>query len=473
MRRHSLVLRIVGCLFFAQIIAFTIAWLFTIGLGLAGVDIFATSLDELSAIRAKMQVVASLAMNEAKTLEFRPTPDLLEDLARAPGMKFAAFKGLSRDPVAGSSPELVAMLRPLIEISPTHVHFVLPGDPSAIRAGLMEPLWTPFGNLHIAVYGQKFRWSDIFYVAVEDMRWLISYFVMATVMSAGAAWFAVRWGLRPLSRVAKQASRIDMNCLDQRLDANDVSSEVRPLVDAVNDALARLDAGVARQKRFAANAAHELRTPVNVLGVRLDAPEEPTFKNDLKRDHRRIRNIVEQLLASARLGEQTTKLDETINLVELTRTMIADAALLALKARRRIILESPSAPVLVKGNRPALEAVIANVIDNALRAEPEGGAVHVRVAEKATLEVIDHGCGVEEADREMVFEAFWRKNETTPGTGLGLAVAKEIVDAHGGHIWVEDTPGGGATFKLALPFRETEVMDVPTQKSCAQTKALD
>ena len=355
MRRHSLVLRIVGCLFFAQIIAFTIAWLFTIGLGLAGVDIFATSLDELSAIRAKKQVVAALAMNDAMMLEFRPPPDLVEDLARAPGMKFAAFKGLSRDPVAGSSPELVAMLRPLIEISPTHVHFVLPGDPSAIRAGLMEPLWTPFGRLHIAVYGQKFRWSDIFYVAVEDMRWLIWYFVMATVMSAGAAWFAVRWGLRPLRRAAEQAAGIDMNSLHQRLDANDVSSEVGPLVDAVNDALARLDAGVARQKRFAANAAHELRTPVNVLGVRLDAPEEPTFKNDLKRDHRRIRNIVEQLLASARLGEQTTKLDETINLVALARTMIADAALLALKARRRIVLESPSAPVLVKGNRPALE----------------------------------------------------------------------------------------------------------------------
>jgi signal transduction histidine kinase len=451
LRRHSLVLRIVGCLFFAQIIAFTIAWLFTIGLGLAGVDIFATSLDELSAIRAKKQVVASLAMNDAKMLEFRPTPDLLEDLARAPGMKFAAFKGLSRDPVAGSSPELIAMLRPLIEISPTHVHFVLPGDPSAIRAGLMEPLWTPFGRLHIAVYGQKFRWSDIFYVAVEDMRWLIWYFVMATVMSAGAAWFAVRWGLEPLRRAAEQASGIDMNSLHQRLDANDVSSEIGPLVDAVNDALARLDAGVARQKRFAANAAHELRTPVTVLGVRLDAPEEPTFKNDLKRDHRRIRNIVEQLLASARLGEQTTKLDETINLVELARTMIADAALLALKARRRIVLESPSAPVFVTGNRPALESVIANVIDNALRAEPEGGAVHVRVAENATLEVIDHGCGVEEADREMVFEAFWRKNEATPGTGLGLAVAKEIVDAHGGHIWVEDTLGGGATFKLEFP----------------------
>ncbi|MGD9658535.1 MAG: sensor histidine kinase [Methylocystis sp.] len=452
MRRYSLVSRIVGCLFLAQIIAFTIAWLVTVGAGLAGVEIFATSLEEISAVRAKKQVVGSLTLNDENMLEFRPTPDLLDDLKRAPGMKFAAFKGLSHDPIAGSSPELVSLLQPLIKISPSHVHFILPGDPTAIRAGFMEPLWTPFGRLHIAVYGQKFRWNDIIDAAMEEMRWQIAYLIMAILMSAGAAWFAVRWGLSPLRRVAEQASRINMNSLDQRLDATDVSSEVGPLVDAVNDALARLDAGVARQRRFTANAAHELRTPVSVLGVRLDAPEEPTFKNDLKRDHRRIRNIVEQLLASARLGEQSTKLDESIELVALTRTMIADAALLALKARRQIVLDAPNTPVLVNGNRPALESVIANVIDNALRAEPEGGTVHVRVADNATLEVIDHGCGVEEADRDLIFEPFWRKNDSIPGTGLGLAIAKELIDAHGGRIWVEETPGGGATFKLAFPM---------------------
>jgi len=473
LRRHSLVLRVVGCLLVAQIFAFTIAWLVTVGSGLMGVEIFATSLDELSAIRAKEQVVASLALTGENTLEIRPTPDLLEDLRRAPGMKFAAFRGLSHDPIAGSSPELVTMLSPLIEISPTHVHFVLPGDPSAVRAGLMEPLRTPFGRLHIAVYGQKFRWRDIFHAAAEEMQGLIAYLIMAIVMSAGAAWLAVRWGLRPLRRVAEQASCVDMNSLHQRLDADRVSSEIGPLVDAVNDALGRLDAGVARQKRFTANAAHELRTPINVLGVRLDAPEEPTFKNDLKRDHRRIRNIVEQLLASARLGEQSTKLDETIDLVALTRMMIADAALLALKARRQIVLDAPNAPVLIKGNRLALESVIANVIDNALRAEPEGGTVHVRVAENATLEVIDHGCGVEETDRDQIFEPFWRKNDSVPGTGLGLAIAKELIDAHRGSIWVEDTSGGGATFKLWFPAATSETLaNLNNEHSSSRTVAL-
>jgi two-component system OmpR family sensor kinase len=450
LRRHSLVLRVVACLFVAQILAFTIAWFVTVGLGLIGFEVFATSLEELSTIRAKKQVIASLELNGQGELEIRPTADLLEEVKRAPRMKFAAFKAALGDPIAGSSPELVAVLKPLISVSPRHAHFALPGDPSDLQAGLMEVQWTPFGRLHIAVYGQKFRWGDMFHAAQEEMRWLTAYLVMAIVMSAGAAWFAVRWGLSPLRRVAAQAAGIDMNSLHQRLDANRLSSEIAPLVEAVNGALARLDAGVARQRRFTANAAHELRTPLNILGVRLDAPEEPTFKNDLKRDHRRIRNIVEQLLASARLGQQSTKLDETIDLVSITRAMIADAALLAIRARRQIVLEAPTVPVFIKGNQSALESVIANVIDNALRAEPEGGTVLVRIDQDAVLEIVDHGGGVEKADRNLIFEPFWRKNDSIPGTGLGLAIAKELIDAHGGRIWAEETPGGGATFRLSF-----------------------
>lgn len=453
MKRLSLVSRLVACLCVAQIFAFATAWLVTLGLGLMGVEIFATSLDELSTIRAKKQVVDSLTPDAQGEIRIEPTTDLVEEMTRAPRMKFAAFKSLSREPLAGSSPELLVILRPLIEISPTHVHFVLPGDPSDIRAGLMEPMRTPFGRFHIAVYGQKFRLGDLYHAAEEEMRWLTAYLIMAILMSAGAAWFAVRWGLKPLRIAAEQASRIDMNSLHQRLDAEDVSSEIRPLVDAINDALARLDAGVARQRRFAANAAHELRTPVTILGARLDAPEEASFKSDLKRDLRRMRNIVEQLLATARMGEQAANLNETIDLIALVRSAISDAALLAIRAGRQIALEAPSTSVLATGSRSALESVVANLIDNALRAEPKGGTIIVRIGEDATIEVVDHGSGVEKTDRDLIFEPFWRKNDSTPGNGLGLAIAKELVDAHGGRIWVEDTPGGGATFKLSLPLK--------------------
>jgi signal transduction histidine kinase len=322
-------------------------------------------------------------------------------------MKVAAFNSITGEPVEGSSAELANALARVNEISPSHVHFTLPGDSKESRLGMMEPRRTPFGRLHVAVYGQTFVLSDVYHALQDELEWLRVYLVAVVLMSVTTAWFAVRQGLWPLRAIAQEASHIDMDSLDQRLSSDQAPTEIGPLVDAINDALKRLDAGVARQRRFTANAAHELRTPVAILSARLDAPEEPTFKTDLKRDARRIRNIVEQLLTAARLR--------------------------------------------VAGNRTAIESVLANLIDNALHAEPEGGLVFVKVTDRAVVEVIDHGEGIAECDREMIFEPFWRKSETKPGTGLGLSIAKELVSIHGGQIWVEETPGGGATFKLAFP----------------------
>jgi signal transduction histidine kinase len=447
-----LALRTVVFLCGAQILAFGVAYLISLGLGLAGLEqLSATSLEELSSIRAKNQVLASIVRDATNELRIEPTTELRDEMKQAPAMKFAVFDGHSKEPLPGSSPELLHLLKPLIALDTSHVHFGLPGAPKGMRKGMLEPSWTRHGRMYVAVYGPVFHLGDFLDAAEEEAKWLVAYFVMAILMSAAAAWIAVRWSLAPLRAVAAGAARIDMDSLHQRLSLDGVSAEIEPLVEAVNGALERLDAGVARQRRFTANAAHELRTPVTILGARLDAPEEPTFKTDLKRDHRRIRNIVEQLLATARLGGRAAKVDEPLDLSTLARAMIADAALLAVRSKRQIVLEAPTSPVVVRGNRAALESVIANLVDNALRAEPEGGTVVLRVSDDASLAVVDHGGGVEEADRESIFEPFWRRSDSTPGTGLGLAIAKELVDAHGGRIKVEETPRGGATFTISFP----------------------
>jgi signal transduction histidine kinase len=132
------------------------------------------------------------------------------------------------------------------------------------------------------------------------------------------------------------------------------------------------------------------------------------------------------------------------------RAMVSDAALLAIQSRRHVEFDAPPSAVFERGSPTAIEAVVANLIDNAVRAEAEGGTVIVRVAADATIAVTDHGEGVVETDHDRIFEPFWRKAETTRGAGLGLAITKEIVEAHGWRIWVEDTPGGGATFRLAF-----------------------
>lgn len=447
MKNRSLALRLVFYLVVAQLAAFTIAWVVTIALGLSGVELFATSWDELATTRAANHVIESLVAGEGGVVRIEPTPELRAELERAPSMKYAVFDS-SKRPLAGSSPELAAMLPGLIGVSPSHTHFVLPGDRDLVPQGLMEPRSTRFGRLHVAVHGQKFRWDDLFYAWREEFKWLAVYLAAATLLSTATAWFAVRWGLFPLRAVADEAAHIDMNSLDQRLSSSGVPTEINPLVDAMNEALSRLDAGAALQRRFTANAAHELRTPIAILSTRLDAPEEATFKADLKRDARRILNIVEQLLAAARIESRAADLIDEVDLVAIARAAVADGALLTIRNGRQIALDAPGAPVLVRGSRDAIESVVANLIDNAARAEPINGTVLVRVSTDAMVEVIDHGEGVAESDRQLIFEPFWRKTDTRPGTGLGLAIAKEIMDAHGGRISVEETPGGGATFKL-------------------------
>jgi signal transduction histidine kinase len=447
---RSLGFRVVMYLVLAQLAAFMIGWVITLGLGMAGVELFATSWDALAISRAQKQVSASITLGENGRPRLVPTPDLQRELERAPRMKIAAFD-LDKRPLAGSSPELVGVLRDLIGISPTHSHFVLPGDDTAVPLGLMEPKNTPYGRFHIAVYGQKFRWDDLVDAWQQELRWLNVYIAIGVLLCTGAAYFAMRRGLLPLRAVADEAKHVDMDTLDRRLTTKIVPTEVLPLVEAMNEALDRLDVGAARQRRFTANAAHELRTPVAILSARLDAPEEKNFRSDIKRDASRIKHIVEQLLATARAGEQPALIDERVDLAAIARTVVDDAALLAIRDRKQIEFVGPSAPVEVRADFMAIGAVIGNLVDNALRAEPEGGEVVVRVRDDGTVAVIDHGQGILESERSLIFEPFWRRNEKTPGAGLGLAITKEVVERHNGRIWVEATPGGGATFKLSLP----------------------
>ncbi len=417
---------------------------------MAGIGNYVTSWDAFAVLRAERQVIASLASDGEGSVRIEPTEELLADLRRAPRMRFAVFDK-AKQALPGSDPELTSFLAPVVGISPRNTLFALPEDDGFAPEGYMEPTQTPFGRLHVAVHGQKFRWGDIFDVWAFHFQRLAAFLTMAIVLSALTAWFAVRNGLMPLRRVAQEATLIDMDTLGNRLTLSAVPSEATPLVRAINQALERLDVGARRQRLFTANAAHELRTPVAILAARLNAPREANFENQLKRDVWRISHVIQQLLAEARAEEQTLPLEEIVDVAEVAQSMVDDAALLAVRDGREIEYLGPSDGVLVRGNKGAIEAVVANLIDNALRAEPEGGAVAIGVGEDATIAVIDHGPGVAEGDRLTIFEPFWRKNEGATGAGLGLAIAKELIAKLKGKIWVEDTPGGGATFKVSLP----------------------
>jgi signal transduction histidine kinase len=449
----SLSRRLFGYLVIAQFLAFMIAWAITTGLALSHIWIFDITLDALASSRVSKLVIASLARDKDGLIRIQRSPELRAEMGRAPGLKYAAFDTVDYKALPGSSPELGEALASAMRINSPHTHFILPDDPKSTPMGYAAPESTPFGKLQIAVYGQKFRWDDLYYAIAEEFQWSAIHVFTAIVISVAIAWLAVRQALAPLHAVSREAARIDMDSLDQRLSVGGVPAEITPVVAAVNIALERLDASAMRLRRYTANAAHELRTPLAIMRARLEDAEEPTFKMDLLRDASQLQAIVEQMLIAARLTENQAALDQDVDLVATIRHMVSRRLPLAVKCNRAIEFEARVQPVITRGNPRAIECAVSNLVDNALRAEPAGGAVIVRVEDEALVEVIDHGEGVRPSDREMIFEPFWRKSDATPGTGLGLAISKELIERHNGRIWVEDTPGGGATFKLLFPKR--------------------
>jgi signal transduction histidine kinase len=470
---RSLAKRIVGYLILTQLIAFHIGFAVRIAFELAQVAHFRLSLDEMATSRVSNLVIDSLVLNRGGAVSVKPNDGLRAEMQRTPLFKVAAFSD-ARAPLPGSSPELVSALTEarVIQITRVHVHFNLPGDQETTPLGYMERRWTPYGWFHIAVYRQKFRWVDFFDRLGDSFKWSVVTIFVVIFASTATAWYAVRKGLEPLRSAARQVDSIEIGSLAQGVHINDVPTEIRPFVDAIESALLKLAASAARMRRFTANAAHELRTPIAVMRARLENASASPLNSHLLEDSSQLQTLVEQMLITLRLTEDQALSNERIELEKVVQGIVSGLVLLALRCGRSLELDASSRSTIVRGNRRAIESIVANLIDNALRAEPVGGTVTVRVGDDGVVEIIDHGEGVAEGDRELIFEPFWRKSEATPGAGLGLAIAKELVEKLGGRIWVEDTPGGGATFKLWLPAATSEThANLNSERSSSRTNA--
>jgi signal transduction histidine kinase len=446
--------RLLVHLILVQFLVIIFEWAIMIVFGPSlGQGAFGYNMDDLFASqRARDDVIQSIARAPDNSLFIEPAERLRAEQLRTPGLRFAVFQSLKQAPLPGSSAELTAGLQAVSSVEAWGMEFKLPGDPPGTRGSLWR--WrTPHGPLFIALSGYSFAWTDPIYRLVNDVEALGVRLVPLLVVSGLVAWLVVHRAFAPVRAAVAAAEKVDLDTLGQDLPSEGAPSEIKPLIGSINAALARLDASAARMRRYTASAAHELRTPLAVLDAHIEDPPGPGYKTRLKRDVARMRIIVDQILASARLTEGQAPRDQIVDLVRVARSIVGDCAPLAHKAGRHIELDANVASVAVRGNRQAIECILANLVDNALRAEPEGGVVIVQIGPTATMTVIDHGPGVCDEDKTNIFEPFWRKDERTPGAGLGLSITKDLVSRHGGHISVEGTPGGGATFGVVFTSR--------------------
>lgn len=265
-------------------------------------------------------------------------------------------------------------------------------------------------------------------------------------------WFGLTRGLAPLKLLQE---RIRARNADDPspIDPRGAPEEVGPLIDAFNDLLMRQGQSVRAQKRFIADAAHQIKTPLAGLqtqaemALREHDPEELRRSLDqLLRSAQRAGRMVSQLLAMARaehLRDATAFVE--LDLAALARDTVGDWVPQALSRDIDVAFEAPEdMPLVVNGNPVLLREALSNLIDNALRYTPRGGAVTVRLAREddtVVLDVTDTGPGVPPAERELVFERFYRVLGTqVDGSGLGLSIVREIAEQHGATISVGVNP---------------------------------
>ena len=317
-------------------------------------------------------------------------------------------------------------------------------------------LIAPNEELTIVVDGAQGRF--------RTTNWYIT--AAVTLLSGILAYFVSGRALKPLRSFASQVEQVQLNNLaDMRID-EDAISEFRQLSRSFNQMLERLNNAFAAQQQFTGNAAHELRTPLALMQAQLELfsaehpdvhPETAEFLTLLREQTERLTQMTKTLLEMSNL--QQVARNEQLQLAPMVEEIFTDLASLAEK--RSITLEAEGDATLT-GSDALIYRMLFNLTENAVKYNRLGGSVRVELAqgqEKCIIRVSDTGCGIPEEYQRSIFHPFFRVDKSRSreygGAGLGLSLVWEIVDLHGGSVWVEESSDKGTTIAVGLPTQQS------------------
>ncbi|MCC2658720.1 MAG: signal transduction histidine kinase [Panacagrimonas sp.] len=257
--------------------------------------------------------------------------------------------------------------------------------------------------------------------------------------------------LRSLRAVSHQASRLSLHRLDERLHAKNLPRELVPLVQAVNASLDRLEADYRVQREFTANAAHELRTPLATLRARLETRFSAQQLGDVALEIDQLARLVEQLLCLARLDSQEQLQFAAFDAYAVALEAARELAPVALESEHYVTAATPDAAVPTHGNATLTRLVFRNLIENAIQYTPAGTSITLS-ADSGAVIIADDGPGIAAHAATTLFERFRRgPNASGPGAGLGLAIAKCIMERQGGRLLLDANSNRGARFVMEFP----------------------
>ena len=315
-------------------------------------------------------------------------------------------------------------------------------------------LIAPNEELTIVVDGAQGRF--------RTTNWYIT--AAVTLLSGILAYFVSGRALKPLRSFASQVEMVQMtNLADMKID-EDVLPEFKQLSRSFNQMLERLNTAFSAQRQFTGNAAHELRTPLALMQAQLELfsaehpdmrPETAEFLTLLREQAERLIQMTRTLLEMSNLRQVAR--NERIQLAPMIEEIFTDLA--PLSDKRGVTLTAEGNGIMT-GSDALIYRLIFNLTENAVKYNRQGGSVRVSVTqkpEKLLLRVSDTGCGIPKEYQRSIFQPFFRVDKSRSreygGAGLGLSLAWEIADLHGGSVWVEESSDKGTTIAVELPIQ--------------------
>src|SRR6266481_6088558 len=298
--------------------------------------------------------------------------------------------------------------------------------------------------------------------SVNGLRNLLLLMVpIVLILCVGGGYLLASRALRPIEAVSAELEAIGPTNLSSRLRVPPVADEVARLTTEINSLLDRLERASATERRFASDAAHELRTPLAVLRTGLEvalardrtADENRAALGAAHREALSLCRIADELLMLSRLNGEVMVDRQKLNLRALLSEIAATVGPLAQSRETKLSVDAPE-DVFVNGNTGHLRRLIVNLLDNALKFTPVGGSIDVGLksdANRAIIRVADTGEGIHPAELPHIFDRFFRgAGSAGEGSGLGLSLCREIAHAHGGEIAAANLPSGGSAFVVTL-----------------------
>ena len=297
--------------------------------------------------------------------------------------------------------------------------------------------------------------------------------LLLVVASAGGYWLSTR-ALSPVDEISRAAQRISIENLADRLPVSQTGDQLQRLSETLNAMFSRLDAAVRRITQFTADASHELRAPVSLIRTTAEVAvqkEDRTAQEyfqalqEIVSESERTSQVVDSLMLLARADSGTETLEcADIDACTIVREAAAQGERLARSHGLAFLLKLPKAPIPIEADSNALRRALLILIDNAVKYTPRGGSISVELQTSngfAVVSVSDTGIGIAKIDVPQIFDRFWRADKARSreegGAGLGLSIAKWIIEMHRGTIDVESELGKGSTFYVRVPLHNRTV----------------